>query len=354
MKLLLLGMIVICCGISSLCFAHTLNQDFAEPRTNVDECAEFMDVNLAMNEIKLKASNGGTSAYAKVILPGHDSPSGCYLPPNSSGIIDGEVTAYRVALLLGAGKTVQVANLKAVQGAELARMQKFMTDTVWSHAAQIKNQKNIVSLIAEDLKAGKPLFGALKCWNRKPYDFDELLSPDHNGLKADAKETQWIRSSLPQPTEASYAKTMETVSVISTEVALAKELSTHFLIDAIMGQWDRFSGGNLQLMVAPGGVLHFGLFDNGGTWGDDKDVLHTLSFVTRFDRKVADTILDLDQSICQKQEFHGATDQELKEFLQMDQDFSGDNWDLLKHNITLTADHIRKVNAPDSQKYFVN
>ena len=48
-----------------------------------------------------------------------------------------------------------------------------------------------------------------------------------------------------------------------SELELARQFSTILLIDALVGQWDRFSGGNVQMIQAEAGRVQFVAYDNG-------------------------------------------------------------------------------------------
>jgi hypothetical protein len=320
-----------------------LATSFPDPAAIATEFEAFRALDLASPDVAFTRSKGGTSAYA--VLNVGDRAVGAFLPPNSATAIDGEAGAYRLARILGVAESVQPAVLSSLQDEGLTKLRALFAQDPRTGAPA----ENIRKILARmDAQPGAPLPGVLKYWNNRPYDFDEVVRS--GGLNPSSPFAQWIRSDGPQPSEKLVTRTAGKKSGIATERALARELSTHLLIDALLGQWDRFSGGNLQIYVSSAGELHFALFDNGGTWGGASYTQKTLRQVSRFDREAVARLREMQSFLAGRGEFYGAKNEsELRAFLQLTT--SDGHWKTFKRNLGLVLAAIDAV--PESTaKYF--
>jgi hypothetical protein len=130
----------------------------------------------------------------------------------------------------------------------------------------------------------------------------------------------------------------------NTELEATKEVSDILLLDAIEGQWDRFSGGNFQTVTTNGHTI-FAAIDNGGTWGGTPKGSRSptqinLSMVTRFDRSVAEQVLAMDDLVQNGKPFLNLHN---KAELMSALDFSQDKnlYAKFADNLKATAAHIR-------------
>lgn len=346
MRLLRALLVAFCIGLTfgSLAAHADLGTTFPEPADIAEGFATFQKLDLASDQIALTNSRGGTSSYAVVNTGG--KPIGAFIPPNAATQIDGEASAYSLARVLGVAESVQAGKITSVAGAALARVRALLL----ADKRPGQPAENVARIIAWlDAHVGKALPGVLKFWNHKPYDFDEVVDPTTHSLNRNSAFAQWIRADGPMPTEASVKRTVGKVAAVNTEHALARELSTHLLIDALLSQWDRFSGGNLQVL-ADGTTLHFALYDNGGTWGAAGLAQKTMSFVSRFDRDAAKRLHEMDAFLHGKGDFYGAKDEaELRAFLQLDG--SDSHWKTFKQNLSVVVKAIDAV-PETSGKYF--
>ncbi len=304
-------------------------------------------IDLSSSKVSMAKSSGGTSAYA--IVSENGATKGAIITENSATKIDGEAAAYSLARLLGYAHTVQPAKIRALSGSSLIAFRNFLSSNSWSGDAA-SNKAKILQNIAN--KPNGPIYSVAKAFFEKPYAVDELVNPRgvSNGTFVTSSEyAKWIRQDGPQPGESTVTRNVKGVSSTQTQKTLAKELSTHFLIDACLGQWDRFSGGNLQVL-SRNGALHFALFDNGGTWGSSTYVDETLSFVSRFDRSVSDKIIALGKFVQGTDaSFEAFSDlSELRSFLQLE--LSEDRWNTFKKNTIKTGNYIEQVS--ENGKYF--
>ena len=253
--------------------------------------------------ITLGQSSGGTSVYS--IIKQNGTPIGAVIPENAATKLSGEILAYTLARAFGISEIYQPGVYFALNGKNLEAFKNNIPTTPYNYGHKEKNRVDILQRIANNPNGIDAIF---KKWDNKPNDYDAMVSVSANTLNTShvlAGSSQPFASFLqcngPQPSK-SVTVTMNKGT--TTEYEAARQLSSILLIDAIVKQWDRFSGGNLQT-VTKNGVVSFVSYDNGGTWAPGW-TSKNLSFVSRFDRNVAQQILDLDSFLRkEKNSFQG-------------------------------------------------
>ena len=235
---------------------------------------------------------GGTSAYVEVKRDG--KTVGAFLPENSATIPLGEVRAFQLARALGVPNNVGAGVFFRMKGAGLARLKTIM-ETERYRDAKEENRKKIVARLA-----GGPisLLGVYKAWDGpRPIEYESLgRGGAPNGTINDKDPfVKLVSSSARRPT-TELVTLPGVASGKAPEIDLARQLSSVLLIDALNGQWDRFSGGNMHAFVE-GGVVRFVTLDNGGVTPSGTGLAATYrnlvvtSWVTRYDREVANRII---------------------------------------------------------------
>lgn len=240
---------------------------------------------------KLKMSSGGTSVYAVIEVDGR--AIGAVLPENSATKVSGEIAAFHVARALGVGHLYQPGVYYHLTGRNLAAFKAIIPKDPFPSKWKEFNRVNVSKLIDENPDGIGTVF---KEFGKKPDNYDDLVDrsanafrPEHRLPGSQTSMGQLLSCRGAQPNK----NTVVTVNKgQSTEYMMAKQLSSIFLIDGIMQQWDRFSGGNLQT-ITENGQVRFAANDNGGTWSKNW-TSRFLSIVSRFDRAVAQRILELD------------------------------------------------------------
>lgn len=127
------------------------------------------------------------------------------------------------------------------------------------------------------------------------YATNGKLNPNHPIAK-------FIKSSNPMP---SPEKKMDLGIVFEkgknksykaqeTELELARQFSKIMVLDILTGQWDRFSGGNIEAIYNPSkDAVQFMAIDNGGASMKGDAKLLYWEAVTRFDKAQIDRVQDL-------------------------------------------------------------
>lgn len=239
----------------------------------------------------LSMSTGGTSVYGVINRGGR--AIGAVIPQNSATQLSGEVMSYTVARLLAISELYQAGIYVKLTGRNLEAFGELIPEGPFKNSLREKNRQALLKRIAKNPDGIDAIF---KKWEVKPAAYDSLVSGNRlnssHVLKGSSKPfASFLKCDGPQPSKE--------VKVImnggqTSELEAARQMSSILLIDALMQQWDRFSGGNLQTAIGPKGQVHFAAFDNGGTWSEPWTAKN-LSLVTRFDREVARRLLELNR-----------------------------------------------------------
>lgn len=267
---------------------------------------------------------GGTSVYFKVK---HGGKAGAWLPPNSATNYRGEVFAFNLARLLKTDPhLVGTAIEMHLSGAPMSWFAHQLEIHTFPGQAKRDNQAKLRRMLSQSLQ----LPGVYKMWGTPPAAPDGLTaSGGGNGslntshpiaakLNCGTRPPQHAPVELRMP---AHERAKLGGASPGYEDELVKQLSTLMLIDAFNLQWDRYSGGNLQVARHPEtGRVTFVSYDNGGTDEIYKSgrlahtyVQKTKTWVTRFDREVAVRIKEVHDFL-----FHGgrldrfADEEELK------------------------------------------
>ena len=318
--------------------AHVTLPDQADWRDLYD-IGENLD--LTRPDIKLTLSSGGSSVYAVVNQNG--KAIGAVLPPNAATKLAGEIMAFNLARAVGVADIYQPAVYHRLQGANLKAFTNLVPKSPIGKPKSLKEQ-NRVAVLALIKKNPGGIDTAFKMFGAKPNDYDALVNWKANKFETSHK-LPGSKTAFAEFLKCKGAKPSSSVNVTvakgtSNELAMARQLSSIFLIDALTQQWDRFSGGNLQTSTKDG-VVSFAANDNGGTWGGTAWTNKFLAIVTRFDRGVAERILEMEELFTKNRSFLGI--QTESEFIHaMNVEKFPTEFKAFKKSLTLVADHIRK------------
>lgn len=298
------------------------------------------NLDLVQSGTTLSMSTGGTSVYAVINRGGR--PIGAILPENAATKLSGEVMAFNLSRALGVADLYQPGVYHKLSGANLNAFRAIIPSAPFKGKHKEENRLNVLARIAKNPGGIDAIY---KEWGSKPSDYDALVSVQANTMDTShvLKESSrpfasFLKCGGPVPSK-SVMVTMNKGSV--SEFEAARQLSSIFLIDALTQQWDRFSGGNLQT-VTKDGVVKFVAFDNGGTWGGPRWTNKYLALVTRFERSVAQNIIEMDGFLDGRiGNFQGLRTED--EFVQaMGIDRLPGAMPKFKASLKLVADHIRQ------------
>lgn len=295
-------------------------------------------LDLTAQNTTISPSTGGTSVYAVVKVNG--KPKGAVLPENSSTSISGEIMTFHLARALGYSEIYQPAVYFDLTGPSLKLFRNMVQRMSPGGELKTENRSNILARIARNPNG---IAAVYKDWQVKPKDYDAIVAVDSNAFNSrhvlPGSRTyfgNFLKCKGPMPSSSVIVKVN---GGTSNELAMAKQLSTIFLIDALTQQFDRFSGGNLHT-IQLNNEVKFASIDNGGTWGGLGWTRTFLRLVSRFDRNVAEGILEMDDFISRGVPYKDLTTQ--TEFIDaMGISRVSKQFENFKAALKLTAAHIR-------------
>lgn len=248
-----------------------------------------------LGDYQLFFKTGGTSIGFKIARRGGKKRA-VFLPRNSSHHLEEEVVAYRLSRLLGVSNIFNPADYFVLGPKAIAKFRSMLR-------ANEKNKwrkKNTNRLIARIRKEPNRLNGTIRYRHkRKSQSVDQLIRSGR--LNRAHKLAKFLRGSGPRP--GNRRMRLKRIRPDKphhpqpgeSETVLARQLSTIFLMDMLTGQWDRFSGGNIEAYAHKDGRLQFVSRDNGGADFDSgwKWFGRYAKWVTRFDRSFVSQLQQL-------------------------------------------------------------
>lgn len=217
-------------------------------------------------------TGGGTSCYDLISLDGN--LVGLFSPPgNGAGNIETEANSWSLARLFGVEDAFQPAGYVMVPqwGQDLfkAKMGCNGSDR-WLQ----ENRQTVLSKLGHgDLRF------LVKRWDAKPMDADDSYDSVFRLLKSNS---------------TSLAGSLNLNGGSQEKSVLAREFFVGLVVDVLQGQWDRFSGGNIQTVMLQGKV-HMGWYDNGGaSFYASAESNSKLQAVQRVPKSTLETVRALD------------------------------------------------------------
>jgi len=238
----------------------------------------------------------GTSIGFKIAKP-EKRKKGMFVPENSATHLEGEVMAYRLSRLLGVSDIYNPVAYYTLGPKAITRFSKMLRNE--SNKWRRQNTEKIRKAIANSPKSMPGIYKYRH--KRESQAVDSLTSsnrfntghPFASFLKGNGtmpgEKTMSFRGIKPDKKEYPLPSEEEKV--------LAAQLSNIFVIDALCGQWDRFSGGNIEVYAHKDGRLQFVGRDNGGAnllWGRSWYNRYK-GWVTRFDQSLIDQLRELNR-----------------------------------------------------------
>jgi hypothetical protein len=195
---------------------------------------------------------------------------GKWLPKNEAANPEAQVVSYYLGRYLGMGELVIPSGYYTATGRALAEFGNMLRSAHEKNQLRSLNQQALLGTLARSS-------GGLEGVFTPPVDSFELATLIESNarhrlgtLRQDQPISRLIRGDGPMPSrdremDLGSRKRINGVAPVNNELVLARELSKIFVLDVLCGQFDRFSGGNLEGTVDPAtGKLHFIARDNGG------------------------------------------------------------------------------------------
>ena len=243
-------------------------------------------IDLGSSDYVLEYKKTGTSLGFKVWSG--DKSFGKFLPNNESTNPEAQIVSYRLGQFLHMGTIVVPSGSYVLSQNLVSQFQSMLLATTETQRIRAKNQQDLLSSIAADPMQLPGVFTPhIKKWEVK--DLSDSVTNTIDPLNPIA---DWIRAEGPMPSSDSLI-TLKGVKVkkgvkqpVASELELSREFSEVLVLDILCGQWDRWSGKNIEATIDPtNGHLAFFARDNGGaSMRGTGNIDATLRVVSRFDR----------------------------------------------------------------------
>lgn len=287
--------------------------------------------------------------HAKVLRDGE--VVGAFRTETSSTCVDGEIASFSIARALGCGDLFQPAVPMELRGNGLETLRQLL-ETARFPASKEEDRRGVLAEIARNPHGLRGDFRQATPSNAEKYHAIEVPSlPPNGGLNEKDRVAFFLKCDAPQPGAGEMK--LKGLDCHAPAASLARELSDILLVDALAGEWDRFSGGNLHVVVTKDRA-HFLAVDNGGAnFEDDQGNMGRFKrTVTRFDRHVVARLLALDaffapeekeKPVAKRKKYLGFADEEsLAAAMSIS---TPEDWDKFKHRVAEVAEHVRSIGA---------
>lgn len=281
-----------------------------------------LDLDGHATEFRLLKQHEGTS----ILFAVRDRATGrdvAVVKTNSlSTNVSAEIYAWRLAVVLGCPGVVAPASPVTLSGRSLAKLRELLAGASYGGTRKEDARREVLAELDRALAAGRGLPGAIKPWLGCFVQSRRLGTRE---LLAETDAASWLRAGGPPPGDGTVAlsqvsELQEPRGVHLGRIAarrLAADLADVLLLDALMGQDDRFAGGNLHFWCDGGerrrqdvgsapplwdlGEVRLLALDNGAALRpgantalrDLRGEIHPGVRAERFDRRVVDRLREL-------------------------------------------------------------
>ena len=222
--------------------------------------------------------------YAKVLKG--EEVIGRVRPETASTSVRAEITTFNIGRALGCGELFQPAVHLELHGKGLASFRRLLETTTFSGDKEEERQELLRTMDHEPgvlRTAYKPMTPEHALKYRGAERPDE---PPNGGLETNDVIAKFLRHDAPQPGHEPIAL-VHAGGLRASPARLARELSNILLVDALAGQWDRFSGNNLHVLPTADGAQFLAVDNGGADPVNDQGYLQKFQhWVTRFDPAV--------------------------------------------------------------------
>jgi hypothetical protein len=283
-------------------FAGTAASVRAQPlpgiKRDLDFDAHLKAVDLDDASIKLEYKKPTSDSSSIGVYVGKDGkpPDASFVPTNTSSIPEAEVVSYRLARFLSVSRNYYPVGYYKLGPKAMAQFRDMVFGTPETDDDRAANR----SMVMKELETGPD--SILGIYRVKPKS--KIYATHSLGTEGEFNLTsplaRALRASAPMPSDEPMA--LEGVKggrpgfpekPTESQVELARQLSTIFVIDQLMGQWDRFWA-NLEASGDKNGRLKLIARDNGGATIDDIEEYDTYTrWVSRYDRELIERLITL-------------------------------------------------------------
>ena len=285
--------------------------------------------------------------HAKVLRDGE--AVGAFRSETSSTCVDGEIASFNIARVLGCGELFHPAAPITLRGKGLATLKQLMEAARFPEFKE-QDRQQVLREIAENPDGMRGDFRMTTPPDAEKYHAIEVPTlPPNGGLNEQDRVAVFLKCGAPQPGTAEIK--LKGMEARAPAVSFARELSDILLVDALAGEWDRFSGGNLHVVVTKGRA-HFLAVDNGGaSFEDDQGYMARFrKWVTRFNRRTASRLFALEAFLAAEEK--GRLSAKPKKFLGFSDEQSlaaamsismPEDWEVFRQRVREVAAHVRSI-----------
>lgn len=228
---------------------------------------------------------------------------GKWVPTNSANDVEAQVVAYSIGRFLNM-KYLVVPSAYYTMGPKALALFKNMLKCESEKAGQHKD--NCIKIRDALKKNPNSMLGSFV-----DHVKDEVEVPNMNTFKGSYANNgklnpnhaiaKFIKANGPMPSAekkmdlgVTFKVDKKTIKPTETELELSRQFSRIMVLDILTGQWDRFSGGNIEAVYKEKkDVVQFLAIDNGGASMKGAAKLLYWEAVTRFDKAQIDRVQNL-------------------------------------------------------------
>ncbi len=218
---------------------------------------------------------------------------GTWLPTNAAGDPEAQVVAYYLSQFLHMSDIVLPSEYLVLGPTATTRFMAMLDCTLSTVDIWQNNCKNLITLYGTVLEG---IDGVMRDHVKGEVEVPNMILPAYpdGTLNTDHIIARFINATGPMPSATKQMSLgvqfedpndeTKMIEPTETELNLARQFSQIMVLDVLTGQWDRFSGANIEAVYnKKKNTVQFIARDNGGAsmYVDGSDVYYT--FLSRFD-----------------------------------------------------------------------
>lgn len=315
-----------------------------------------VDINSDDLSLSLMGNLEGRSIIIK-IKDKDGNKLGVFKPNSGSTLYRGEYASSKLAMLAGLSDIYPPTEIECMNVGTQKKVRTLLAKNNFSTIKKEENRLTLLQEITRNIEKKEPLCGAYKDWINNLQFYYDMGTLDNlkkhsvfKYMQATGPQPPHKKVNMKQCTELLEPKGCFVGFGYADE--MAKDMSSMMLIDAVMGDSDRFPGGNVHFRSIDGNVLsknntsmfgHSRLFclDNGATLRpQDTTGLDTLkkSGVSRFLKPVVEKLKELKSS--------------KKEDVISELKITPEEYEIFKADLDQTVEYINKLEKKYKKKLY--
>lgn len=273
-------------GLSSVASAQVLVAgDFQTSARDSAFLSQVSTLDFELSGYKYEYKDTGTSLGFKIEKG--SQKIGKWMPWNEAADPESQRVSYSLGRFLHMSDLVAPTTYYTIRGRALRAFERMVWNADETEKWRAINKQHILEQLAKNPSS---MFGVLVAPIKNNAEAEGIADDARNQINPNHPIAQFIRADGAMPS-ASVNMSLKGIrrsdgsSPVNSQLELAREFSKIMVLDCLMGQWDRWSGGNVEATYDATGVLHFIARDNGGAGMTGmQSAKKYLSVVSRFDR----------------------------------------------------------------------